>query len=269
LHATEMDEMIPAQARADRADWISRGLKDKFWEPIKALKKKRTPQVVALVPPRGQVPSVHNPRPADVYAEYLEQTHWGRGPAAMEPGRTSWGRRPIGRGGEGINTGEIEKVELDAAIAVSKAGKVPGLDNLPAECWKALDKGRATVLALLSKGGAEGQVPASWRRALVVGIHRKRKATEPANYRPISLLSTAYKLLGRIVATRMQEGLEESLRQTQYGFRRGRSTAVPLFIVRRHAGSVGGPTASSTACGVFGLGKWLLTKSIPDAWSAS
>jgi len=46
-------------------------------------------------------------------------------------------------------------------------------------------------------------------------------------------LVTAYKLLGRIVATRLQEGLGPGLRGTPYGLRPGRSTTEPIFIVRR------------------------------------
>ena len=46
-------------------------------------------------------------------------------------------------------------------------------------------------------------------------------------------MQTAYKLYGRVLAARLEKGLEGRLRSTQYGFRKGRSTAEPMFIIRR------------------------------------
>ena len=56
---------------------------------------------------------------------------------------------------------------------------------------------------------------------------------DPNNYRPISLLSTAYKLLAQILQQRLEKGLELYLRDTQYGFSSGRSTTQPIHVVRR------------------------------------
>ena len=56
---------------------------------------------------------------------------------------------------------------------------------------------------------------------------------DPNNYQPISLLSTAYQLLARVLQQRLEKGLEPYLRDTQYGFRSGRSTSQPIHVVRR------------------------------------
>ena len=59
----------------------------------------------------------------------------------------------------------------------------------------------------------------------------KGSLTDPNNYRPISLLSTAYK--ARIIQQRLEKAIDDRLRPSQYGFRAGRSTSQPVHILRR------------------------------------
>ena len=49
------------------------------------------------------------------------------------------------------------------------------------------------------------------------------------NYRPISLLSIFYKIVVSIVKERSDNGLDHWINKTQYGFRRGRSTAQEML----------------------------------------
>ena len=58
-------------------------------------------------------------------------------------------------------------------------------------------------------------------------------ATDPANYRPLSLLQTCYKLYARIIANRLTAGLDDRIRELQFGFRKGRSTSEAIYLVRR------------------------------------
>ena len=118
-----------------------------------------------------------------------------------------------------MDCGPITRRELDEAIAASKRGRVPGLDGIPAEAWQKLDSGREALLSFMNLCWDAGAFPEEWKKALVVGIFKKGDATKPSNYRPISLLQTAYKLFGRVLACRLQEGLGDELWPTQYGFR--------------------------------------------------
>eukprot|EP00969_Alexandrium_andersonii_P105467 4653022-Alexandrium_andersonii.AAC.1 len=70
-------------------------------------------------------------------------------------------------------------------------------------------------------------------RADVVGIFKKGGYRLPQNYRPISLLEAAYKLLCRVVATRLQRALNGVVNSTQYGFMAERSTLDAITVVRR------------------------------------
>ena len=52
-------------------------------------------------------------------------------------------------------------------------------------------------------------------------------------YRPISLLNTSYNIFARLIQMRMAESMDHVLRDTQWGFRAGRSCTEPLFILHR------------------------------------
>lgn len=65
--------------------------------------------------------------------------------------------------------------------------------------------------------------PPAWKRAIVVMIPKPGKLrSNPANYRPISLLPCISKIFERLLLIRMQPRLQ--LREEQFGFREGRST---------------------------------------------
>ena len=105
--------------------------------------------------------------------------------------------------------------------------------GIPVEAWRALSGGRGRLVDLFNNAWQGECFPAQWKEALVVGIFKKGAADLPENYRPISRLQTAYKLYGRILTARLEQGLEGILRSAQYGFRHGRSTTQPMFILRR------------------------------------
>ena len=56
------------------------------------------------------------------------------------------------------------------------------------------------LLDILNQALTAGRIPQEWQQALVVEIYKGKGSTaDPNNYRPISLLSTAYKLMARIL----------------------------------------------------------------------
>ena len=61
-----------------------------------------------------------------------------------------------------------------------------------------------------------------------------KKGTDlPQNYRPIALLNVIYKLSASIIQTRISSKMDGTLDENRCGFRKGKSTAQPLFILRR------------------------------------
>ena len=69
--------------------------------------------------------------------------------------------------------------------------------------------------------------------ARLATIYKKGGIDLPQNYRPIALLNVTYKLLASVIQARISSKMDGALDENQYGFRNGKSTAQPLFILRR------------------------------------
>ena len=79
------------------------------------------------------------------------------------------------------------------------------------------------------------EVPQRWRDAVIKALHKKKDRTECCNYRGISLVAHACKVLLKIVATRRSASCEARnlLPEEQCGFHPHRSTMDVMFAVRR------------------------------------
>ena len=125
--------------------------------------------------------------------------------------------------------------ELTDAMAQLKKRKASGPDGIPNELWLLLDDHNANLLLdLYNHSWEHGTIPQEWAEAIVVSIYKgKGDDTDPSNYRPIALLNTVYKIYATMLQRRLAGNIESRLRPTQYGFRAGKGTRQPLFILRR------------------------------------
>ena len=129
---------------------------------------------------------------------------------------------------------EISLEEVKRAIKHLRNNKSPGKDGIPSEIWK----GGGDILEerlhrLMKIIWTEENIPVSWREGIIIPIHKKDDKLECANYRGISLLSTAYKVFTKILYNRMEVYMEHIVGEYQCGFRRGRSTTDQVFIIRQ------------------------------------
>ena len=124
--------------------------------------------------------------------------------------------------------------ELREAIKKTKRGKEPGPDNVRMELIKWLDnEALEELLSLFNKWWALKTAPEELYYARVASIYKKGDTENAANYRPISFLSSFYKLYMIMIRERIQAEVEEMVTKTQYGFRPAKSTAHAIFIIRR------------------------------------
>ena len=80
-----------------------------------------------------------------------------------------------------------------------------------------------------------GEVLQEWKYATIKVLHKKMDRTECSNYRGLSLVAHAGKVLLKIVANRLGDFCEEAgiLPEEQCGFRPQRSTNDMMFVLRR------------------------------------
>jgi hypothetical protein len=78
------------------------------------------------------------------------------------------------------------------------------------------------------------ELPQQWKESIIVPIHKKDDKTDSNNYRGISLLSTAYKMLSNILLARLTPYVNEVIGDHQCGFRRNRSTTNQISTFGRY-----------------------------------
>ena len=78
-------------------------------------------------------------------------------------------------------------------------------------------------------------MPQQRKDAIIMVLHRKKDRTEFGNYRGISLVAHAGKILLKIIARRLSEYCERVgiLPEEQSGFRPDCSTTDVMFVIRR------------------------------------
>ena len=79
------------------------------------------------------------------------------------------------------------------------------------------------------------EVPQEWKDATIKVLHKTKDRAECSNYRGLSLVAHAGKVLLKIVASRLGDFCKEAgiLPEEQCGFRPQCSTTDMMFVVRR------------------------------------
>ena len=120
------------------------------------------------------------------------------------------------------------------AVKQMKCNKASGGDGNPAEVYK--HGGTALVRhlhRLFLKIWKNEKVPQELKDASIVTIFKKGSRTECGNYRGISLLSVAGKILAKVLLNRLQPLSESIIPETECGFRPGRGTTDMIFSARQ------------------------------------
>ena len=126
--------------------------------------------------------------------------------------------------------------EVRDATLTLKSSKAPGPDSVPAEV---LRYGGDTVLwvihTFIDAAWRSGCIPQQWRDADLVSIYKgKGDRAVCRNSRGISLLAAAGKVLTKIMLLRLVSSVSELiLPESQFGFRRDRSTVDMVFVLKQ------------------------------------
>ena len=129
--------------------------------------------------------------------------------------------------------------ELTDAIRSLANGKAVGPDGVSVELSKITLKSdpalRRRLLDIVVRTWGGSELPQQWKYAIIMVLHKKKDWTECGNYRGISLVAHAGKLLLKIIARRLSEYCERVgiLPEEQSGFRPNCSTTDMMFVIRR------------------------------------
>ena len=237
-HAKSLRNKAKRLARKDRIKWIHDrlvqdpgGITKDVWRMTKQQKRGFVGKRSHLVVDGKPIPWS---RSHEVFRDHLQNQQWASRlttpqlrEAARDMGPNIYEQAPD----EPLFT----IAELQTALTKLKKNKAPGPDGITNELYGLLDtEGELNLLQLYNDILTTPHIPEEWYLATVVSIFKgKGSDTDVSNYRPISLLNASYKILASLIQTRLAKASEPKLRNTQYGFRAGRSTSHPLFILRR------------------------------------
>ena len=222
-------------ARKDRIKWIHDRLTEnpgehrkEMWATARGQKKGFQGRKRHLVVDNKPVPWSQTHK---AFRDYLEHTQWK---SKLEGDNPTLSARPrLSPQVHDHNSFTLE--ELQTAIGKLKPRKAPGPDTAINELFILLnDENTNILLGFYNRIWEAGEIPSSWKEAIVVSIYKNKGSdTDPANYRPISLLNAIYKLFAAMLQARLATQHDHNLRKTQYGFRANRGTVHPLSILRR------------------------------------
>ncbi|XP_020806218.1 uncharacterized protein LOC110182509 [Drosophila serrata] len=124
--------------------------------------------------------------------------------------------------------------EVKVAIQRLKNNNSAGADGLPAELFKAAgDMLVGSMHQLISKIWLTESMPDDWNHSMICPILKKGDATLRTNYRGISLLPVAYKVLTSVLCENLKPHAEALIGPYQCGFRPGKSTMDQIFTLRQ------------------------------------
>src|SRR6218665_252899 len=132
---------------------------------------------------------------------------------------------------------DLGEDEVEAAIRKLKHRKAAGPDNFTTEELQAGTDGVGVRVMhrLCQAVWDKEELPAEWKRSIIIPIHKKKDRLECANYRGINLPCHSSKIFTSIILQRIKKRTEEILSEAQAGFRENRSTIDQIFTLRQIA----------------------------------
>ena len=133
-----------------------------------------------------------------------------------------------------INEDPPDIDEIREATKTFKNNKSSGTDNVPPEGIKySSSKNIFIYLTMLtSLIWLHIAVPKSWLEIKIICLFKKGLKSLAANYRALSIGSNLSKIIPRIILNRLLDTYERNISESQFGFRKGRSTCDAIFIIK-------------------------------------
>ncbi|GFR40127.1 hypothetical protein Agub_g682 [Astrephomene gubernaculifera] len=133
-----------------------------------------------------------------------------------------------------VGESQVSEAEVLAALKATPLGKAPGWDRLPTAIYKVFKGQLASILArVFSAIGETGLLPVGFLDGVIRVLWKGRgDRTLAGNYRPITLLCTDYRLLAKVLASRVGLALADVITLEQSAFLPGRLIGANVLFLR-------------------------------------
>ena len=247
---------IRKKTKADKKRWmmdqITEGIDQKErWNGSKTLRNDYKQNVYARKDKDGNEISLEDR--SEAMAAYLEEVHWGK-ERISNSSRGSHGeetessiaklvRERVEKHLDKCRQTAVTNVEMDRPFEIAemdrcikhtKRNKAAGTDNLTTDWLQDLNqRNRDKLLTMINKWWLTKEWASKMEEARIAALYKKGDPEKPENYRPLSLLNTLFKLMAAMMKRRIEDEVEHVMGETQFGFRRGKSTTHAIYIARR------------------------------------
>ena len=132
------------------------------------------------------------------------------------------------------NMNPISEEEIETIIKGLKNDRSTGVDEIPAEALKCLDsKGISVITKMINDIYVTGEIPPDFKECIYIPIPKEKKAEQCSQFRTISLITHASKILLQVIKKRITPIIERQLTDNQMGFRKGKGTRDGIFQLRQ------------------------------------
>ncbi|KAF5797593.1 putative RNA-directed DNA polymerase [Helianthus annuus] len=127
---------------------------------------------------------------------------------------------------------EFSEVEVWSAIKSCDGGKSPGPDGFSLKFYKKFWKElKHLIMGVMRDFHSTGDISRGCNASFVALIPKKKDPQSLANFRPISLVGSIYKIISKVLANRMKAAIGDLISPTQSAFLGGRNILdSPLII---------------------------------------
>ena len=172
-------------------------------------------------------------RAADFYAGISAQP--ATSPAAQQEvlQALATGRRLTAEQAEGLALEAVLPAEVKQAMRTARSGRSPGLDGIPVELYRRCKSEFIPLLCRLFTAIATvGDLPPGFHDGVITILHKAGDRTNPANYRPITLLNSDYRLYAKVLALRLNPCLAGVIDKEQTAFVPGRQIGENILTLQ-------------------------------------
>jgi hypothetical protein len=143
---------------------------------------------------------------------------------------------------------KLTREDIQEALKLSANGKAPGLNGFTYEFWKILDDRYRTAVSLEKEGfdiikvlllvfndiETNGMVVGTaFSESWMCPLYKKNNRADIANYRPISLLNSDYKIFTKALTIKLARAAPDLIHPNQAGFVPGRHIYDQIWLTKR------------------------------------